>query len=65
MFFLIFALLFIKFYFISAGEFDFTIEVEPGKLQCFFQPVEAKHKTIEIEYQVLYIYYFIYIFFNF
>ncbi|CAB3409351.1 unnamed protein product [Caenorhabditis bovis] len=37
-----------------AGEYDFTVEVAAGKFQCFFQPVDlAKHKTIEVDYQVI------------
>ncbi|KAK0422034.1 hypothetical protein QR680_007325 [Steinernema hermaphroditum] len=36
------------------SEFDFTIEVPPGKFQCFFQPVnDAKFKTMEVDYQVI------------
>lgn len=54
MFLLIIGLLFVNFDFIHGGEFDLTIEVEPGKLQCFFQPVKPKHKTIEVDYQVLF-----------
>ncbi|EYC09274.1 hypothetical protein Y032_0061g3253 [Ancylostoma ceylanicum] len=33
---------------------DFTVEVPPGKFQCFFQPVDVtKHKTMEVDYQVV------------
>uniref|UniRef100_A0A8R1IWT2 GOLD domain-containing protein n=1 Tax=Caenorhabditis japonica TaxID=281687 RepID=A0A8R1IWT2_CAEJA len=39
---------------IQCGEYDFTVEVPPGKFQCFFQPVDlAKHKTLEVDYQVI------------
>ncbi|KAK5975101.1 Transmembrane emp24 protein transport domain containing 5 [Trichostrongylus colubriformis] len=35
-------------------EQDFTIEVPPGKFQCYFQPVDTtKHKFMEIDYQVV------------
>lgn len=41
--------------FILCGEYDFTVEVPAGKFQCFFQPVDlAKHKTLEVDYQVFY-----------
>ncbi|CAJ0580146.1 unnamed protein product, partial [Mesorhabditis spiculigera] len=37
-----------------AGEYDFTVEVPPGKFQCFFQPVtNPNHKSIEVDYQVV------------
>ncbi|KAI6187470.1 hypothetical protein M3Y98_00247300 [Aphelenchoides besseyi] len=39
---------------IKAGEFDFTIEIRPGKYECYFQSVTSeKHKNMEIEYQVI------------
>ncbi|KAI6236120.1 hypothetical protein M3Y95_00123900 [Aphelenchoides besseyi] len=39
---------------INAGEFDFTIEIRPGKYECYFQSVTSeKHKNMEIEYQVI------------
>lgn len=39
---------------INCGEYDFTVEVPAGKFQCFFQPVDlTKHKTLEVDYQVL------------
>lgn len=37
---------------ILAGEYDLTIEVSPGKHQCFFQTLTDKHKSLEIDYQV-------------
>lgn len=37
---------------IAAGEFDLTVEVLPGKYQCFFQVVTEKHKSFEVDYQV-------------
>ncbi|CAI4224464.1 unnamed protein product [Auanema sp. JU1783] len=40
--------------FCAAGEYDFTVEVPPGKFQCFFQPVQNNvHKTMEVDYQVV------------
>lgn len=40
--------------FVSCGEYDFTVEVPAGKFQCFFQPVDlTKHKTLEVDYQVI------------
>ncbi|CAD5227695.1 unnamed protein product [Bursaphelenchus xylophilus] len=40
--------------FTSASEFDYTIEIRPGKYECYFQPVSnPKHKTMEINYQVI------------
>jgi len=37
-----------------AGEFDFTVEVRPGKYECYFQPVtNEKHKKLEVDYQVI------------
>lgn len=39
---------------IFASEYDLTVEVPAGKFQCFYQPVtDAKHKTMEIDYQVI------------
>ncbi|KIH42809.1 hypothetical protein ANCDUO_27202 [Ancylostoma duodenale] len=33
---------------------DFTVEIPPGKFQCFFQPVDVtKHKTMEVDYQAV------------
>ncbi|KAL6739921.1 hypothetical protein Aduo_013318 [Ancylostoma duodenale] len=33
---------------------DFTVQVPPGKFQCFFQPVDVtKHKTMEVDYQAV------------
>lgn len=52
MFLLFFGLLLINFNFVFAGEYSLTIEIEPGKIECFFQKVEEKHKNIEIDYQV-------------
>uniref|UniRef100_A0A0K0DAV6 GOLD domain-containing protein n=1 Tax=Angiostrongylus cantonensis TaxID=6313 RepID=A0A0K0DAV6_ANGCA len=38
----------------TALELDLTVEIPPGKSQCFFQPVDVnKHKTMEIDYQVV------------
>lgn len=38
---------------IQAGEYDYTIEVRPGKYECYFQPVDInKHKFMEVDYQV-------------
>ncbi|XGW30888.1 hypothetical protein V3C99_009673 [Haemonchus contortus] len=35
-------------------EHDFTVEVPPGKFQCYFQPVDTtKHKFLEVDYQVV------------
>ncbi|KAK6040549.1 hypothetical protein COOONC_21946 [Cooperia oncophora] len=40
--------------FAAAFEQDFTVEVPPGKFQCFFQPVDVtKNKFLEIDYQVV------------
>ncbi|CAI5447425.1 unnamed protein product [Caenorhabditis angaria] len=40
--------------FVHGGEFDFTVEVPAGKFECFFQSVDiAKHKTLEVDYQVI------------
>ncbi|TKR95053.1 hypothetical protein L596_009272 [Steinernema carpocapsae] len=37
-----------------ASEFDFTVEIPPGKFQCYFQPVvDAKFKSLEVDYQVI------------
>uniref|UniRef100_A0A915ERN6 GOLD domain-containing protein n=1 Tax=Ditylenchus dipsaci TaxID=166011 RepID=A0A915ERN6_9BILA len=38
---------------IRAGEYDLTVEIPPGKFQCFFQTVAEKHKSLEIDYQVI------------
>ncbi|KAI6217044.1 Emp24/gp25L/p24 family protein [Aphelenchoides fujianensis] len=39
---------------VHAGEFDFTVEIRPGKYECFFQSVTSeKHKNLEVEYQVI------------
>ncbi|CAJ0918149.1 unnamed protein product, partial [Mesorhabditis belari] len=36
------------------GEYDFTVEVPPGKFQCYFQAVtDSKYKSIEVDYQVI------------
>lgn len=38
----------------GAEEYGLTVEVKPGKFECFFQPVtDAKYKTMEIDYQVI------------
>ena len=37
----------------EAGEYDLTVEISPGKYQCFFQTVTEKHKSFEIDYQVI------------
>uniref|UniRef100_A0A1I7Z8S5 GOLD domain-containing protein n=1 Tax=Steinernema glaseri TaxID=37863 RepID=A0A1I7Z8S5_9BILA len=38
----------------ACSEYDFTVEVPPGKFQCFFQPIyNSKYKTLEIDYQVI------------
>ncbi|KAK6747962.1 hypothetical protein RB195_000895 [Necator americanus] len=38
----------------AAAEMDFTVEIPPGKFQCYYQPVDVtKHKTIEVDYQVV------------
>uniref|UniRef100_A0A0N5A328 GOLD domain-containing protein n=1 Tax=Parastrongyloides trichosuri TaxID=131310 RepID=A0A0N5A328_PARTI len=38
----------------TATEFALTVEVPPGKFQCFFQSIDnPKHKFIEIDYQVI------------
>ncbi|KAI6176260.1 hypothetical protein M3Y97_00779200 [Aphelenchoides bicaudatus] len=40
--------------YVSSTEFGFTIEVRPGKYECYFVPVTAeKHKTLEVDYQVV------------
>ncbi|KAL3094842.1 hypothetical protein niasHS_006137 [Heterodera schachtii] len=39
--------------FVTGGEYDLTAEVPPGKIQCFFQPVLEKHKSMEVYYQVI------------
>lgn len=40
--------------YVLCGEYDFTVEVPAGKFQCFFQPVDlTKHKTLEVDYQVI------------
>ncbi|KAI1703321.1 emp24/gp25L/p24 family/GOLD domain-containing protein [Ditylenchus destructor] len=38
---------------VLGGEYDLTVEVPPGKFQCFFQEVTEKHKAFEIDYQVI------------
>ncbi|KAI1711297.1 emp24/gp25L/p24 family/GOLD domain-containing protein [Ditylenchus destructor] len=38
---------------VRGGEYDLTVEVPPGKFQCFFQEVTEKHKAFEIDYQVI------------
>ncbi|CAD5220432.1 unnamed protein product [Bursaphelenchus okinawaensis] len=46
--------IFATFCFCAASEFDYTIEIRPGKYECYFQPVSnPKHKTMEIDYQVI------------
>lgn len=36
-----------------ASEQGLTVEVPPGRFQCFFQPVENdKFKTMEVDFQV-------------
>lgn len=36
-----------------ASEQGLTVEVPPGKYQCFFQPVqEDRFKTMEVDFQV-------------
>uniref|UniRef100_A0A1I7XRE7 GOLD domain-containing protein n=1 Tax=Heterorhabditis bacteriophora TaxID=37862 RepID=A0A1I7XRE7_HETBA len=36
------------------GEYDYTVEIPPGKFQCYFQPVDiSKHTTMEVDYQVI------------
>lgn len=52
---LAFILLPVLFSNVESGEYDLTIEVAPGKYQCFFQPVTEKHKTLEIDYQVIFL----------
>ncbi|KJH52096.1 Emp24/gp25L/p24 family protein [Dictyocaulus viviparus] len=38
----------------AALELDLTVDVPPGKFQCFFQPVDInKHKIMEVDYQVV------------
>lgn len=38
---------------VFAGEYDFTIEVEAGRMSCFFQEVvDPKYAHMEIDYQV-------------
>jgi protein ERP2 len=38
----------------NAEEFGLTVEVKPGKFECFFQPItDPKYKTMEIDYQVI------------
>ena len=37
----------------SAGEFDLTVQIQPGIHQCFFQTVTEKHKALEVDYQVI------------
>ncbi|KAI1714207.1 hypothetical protein Ddc_11525 [Ditylenchus destructor] len=39
--------------YVRGGEYDLTVEVPPGKFQCFFQEVTEKHKAFEIDYQVI------------
>jgi len=39
--------------FVIGGEYDLTVEVPAGRFECFFQPVIEKHKTFEIDYQVI------------
>lgn len=41
---------------VFAGEFDFTVEVPAGQIQCFFQEVkEPRYVTMEIDYQVRFV----------
>jgi len=38
----------------SGDEFDFTVVVGPGKVECFFQPVDdPKYAAFEFDYQVV------------
>jgi len=39
---------------VLSGEYDFTIEVRAGQIECYFQEVlDAKSITMEIDYQVI------------
>jgi len=39
---------------VLSGEYDFTIEVRAGQIECYFQEVtDAKYITMEIDYQVI------------
>ena len=36
-----------------ASEFDYTVEIPPGKMSCYFQTVtDPKYHAMEIDYQV-------------
>ncbi len=39
---------------VIGDEFDLTVVVAPGVIECFYQPIiDPKHVTFEIDYQVV------------
>lgn len=39
---------------ISCSEFDYTVTVDAGKMNCYYQSVDnVKYKTMEVDYQVI------------
>jgi hypothetical protein len=39
---------------VAGGEYDLTVEVPAGQIQCYFQSVAEKHKAFELDYQVFF-----------